>query len=191
MLCQKLCRLFCLSVFSLIFICQASAVRASDALSGQKTIYFIDQEGGAHAGGTVTFTPQGEKVHYELVLDDKKFEVFFLSMKEMKCLEGPELWCNLPYPWHRPQTVTADDLSWLSHDLLFMFKLKTEFATNFWNGIYYDMRVENGIIKGVGQSVDLNLLALKPDDINIPPLDESERDTLYSKKRWLPAIEIR
>ncbi|MGB1092733.1 MAG: hypothetical protein ACPGYX_11455, partial [Oceanobacter sp.] len=119
------------------------------------------------------------------------FKDFFLSMKEMKCLEGPELMCHLAYPYDQPRTVSADDMSWLAHDLLFMFKQPGEFGANFWNGIYYDMRIENGEIRGTAQAVDLNQLASPPDDLTVPPFGEWDRDELDPKNRWLPYLLIR
>ncbi len=160
-------------------------------LSGEKQLLLVDKKGVEVNIGTVTFKPQGSESKYKLHVDHGKFRDYFLSMKEMKCLEGPELWCHLPYPYTQPHLVSADDLSWLSHDLLFMFKKKEEFGANFWNGIYYHMQVEGDLIKGEAQAVDLNVLAAPPDDLNIPPMNEGERDEIDRAKRWLPDLIIR
>lgn len=161
------------------------------ALIGDKQILLVDKKGNETLVGTVAFHPQGEGSRYELHMDHGKFRDYFLSMKEMKCLEGPELWCHLSYPYEQPRTVTGDDLSWLSHDLLFMFKKKEEFGANFWNGIYYHMSVDGDVIRGVAQAVDLNLLASPPDDLAVPPMNEWERDEIDRDKRWLPDLVIR
>ena len=137
------------------------------------------------------FSDENELSKYNLHLNYDKFRDYFLSMKEMKCLEGPELWCHLSYPYKQPHTVSSDDLSWLSHDLLFMYKKKEEFGANFWNGIYYHMKVDGEVIRGEAQAVDLNSLASPPDDLLVPPLNEWERHEIETDLRWLPYIVIR
>ncbi|MDO6682610.1 hypothetical protein Q4551_09930 [Oceanobacter sp. 5_MG-2023] len=163
----------------------------ANALDGEKTIFLIDKKGNAIDIGRVTFDTSGTQISYQLQRHHNKFKDFFLSMKEMKCLEGPELMCHLSYPYTQPHTLTPDNLVWLSHDLLFMYKQPAEFGANFWNGIYYDLRIEDGIIKGTAQAVDLNLLASPPDNLDIPPISAAERDETDPKSRWLPYLEIR
>ena len=164
---------------------------ADDAIQGKKQVIMLDKKNNELLIGTIDFKKVGDKSKYSLHLDHAKFQDYFLSMKEMKCLEGPELMCQLPYPYKQPNTVTADDFSWLSHDLLFMFKKKEDFGANFWNGIYFDMRIEDGVIKGEAQAVDLNVLAAPPEDLSIPPMGEAERDELDLSKRWLPRLVIK
>jgi hypothetical protein len=176
----------------LIFSSALVATTASaDVLNGHKQIFLIDKKQHEILIGSVTFTPSDGPVQYSLHMAHEHFKDFFLSMKEMKCLEGPELMCHLAYPYQQPNTVTSSDLSWLSHDLLFMFKKKTEFGANFWNGIYYDMRVDGEVIRGEAQAVDLNLLASPPDDLTTPPVNEAERDEIDPTLRWLPNLVIR
>lgn len=161
------------------------------ALEGVKQIYLLDKQGAEHYLGSVQFDSNADEVRYTLHMDHARFRDYFLSMKEMKCLEGPELMCHLPYPYTQPRTVQPQDLSWLSHDLLFMFKKPDEFGANFWNGIYYDLRIEKGVIRGQAQAVDLNLLASPPADLHKPPMTEGERDEIDRSKRWLPELLIR
>lgn len=163
----------------------------ASVLSGEKQILLVDNKGQETAIGTLVFQAQGTLSQYSLQIDHNQFQDYFLSMKEMKCLEGPELWCHIPYPYPQPHTVSYDDLSWLSHDLLFMFKKQAEFGANFWNGIYYHLRIEGEQIKGEAQAVDLNLLASPPDDPNVPPITEAERDEINLTTRWLPTLIIR
>ncbi len=162
-------------------------------LAGKKSIVLMGNKGEKLAIGTVLFTPtdNSDRVSYTIDIDYALFTDYFLSMKEMKCLEGPELWCHLRYPYEQPRTVTTTDLSWLSHDLLFMFKKKGEFGANFWNGIYYEFDVRDGAIYGKAQAVDLNLLAAPPDDLAIPPFSAFERSETESAPRFLPFVEIR
>lgn len=164
---------------------------SADALDGKKQIFLLDKKGTEIHIGDVTFHKSGEGARYELHMEHEKFRDYFLSMKEMKCLEGPELMCHLAYPYDQPHQVSHDDLSWLSHDLLFMFKKPKEFGANFWNGVYYNMTVEGDVITGYAEAVDLNLLASPPNDLSIPPMNEGERDEIDRLKRWLPDILIR
>jgi len=168
-----------------------ASVHSDDPLSGEKRIILKGNKGEQLNIGSVTFVPKGKTVSYTITIDHTHFTDYFLSMKEMKCLEGPELWCHLPYPYEQPRTVSADNFSWLAHDLLFMYKKKGEFGANFWNGIYYQMKIENGRILGVAQAVDLNQLAAPPDDLSTPPFGEFERTDIEPQPRFLPFVEIR
>lgn len=182
------------SILILISIFYAGCASA-DALNGKKHIFLVDKKGHEIQIGHIVFSASdGQEsgvTSYRLHMEHGKFKDFFLSMKEMKCLEGPELMCHLAYPYEQPKTVQAKDLSWLSHDLLFMYKKPTEFGANFWNGIYYDMHIDSDVIKGEAQAVDLNLLASPPDDLSTPPMNEGERDEIDATLRWLPNMVIR
>lgn len=177
-------------LFLMLFITNSS-IALANPLSGEKQIVLLDKQESEIVIGHVVFTPEEGGSRYSLHMDHEKFRDYFLSMKEMKCLEGHELWCHLAYPYEQPRRVSHEDLSWLSHDLLFMFKKRDEFGANFWNGIYYQMRVEDGVIKGEAQAVDLNLLASPPENLSTPPMHEGERDEIERSQRWLPDIVIR
>ncbi|WP_090728388.1 hypothetical protein [Neptunomonas qingdaonensis] len=168
----------------------ASDATSDTALQGEKTISLLDKAGNRTEIARVIFEPVEQGSRYVLTMEREQFRDYFLSMKEMKCLEGPELWCHLAYPYEQPRIVTADDLRWLEHDLLFMFKTPKEFGANFWNGIYYKLEVVDGMIKGEAQAIDLNNLASPPDNLDEPPIGEAERDEVDTDKRWLPLIEI-
>lgn len=165
---------------------------SQQVLRGTKQIQLLDKNNEPRVIGHIEFTVAEDKEgsHYRLHLDEQPFQDYFLSMKEMKCLEGPELWCHLAYPYQQPRWVSNQDLRWLSHDLLFMFKKKADFGANFWNGIYYQLRVEQGVIVGDAQAVDLNLLASPPDDPRQPPITPGELYEIDSDKRWLPGLRI-
>lgn len=176
----------------LVFSHQAWAdiAKSESALQGEKRITLLDKAGNRTEIARVIFEPVEQGSRYELTMIREQFQDYFLSMKEMKCLEGPELWCHLAYPYEQPRIVTVNDLRWLEHDLLFMFKTPKEFGANFWNGIYYQLQVVDGMIKGEAQAIDLNALASPPDNLNEPPIGEAERDEVDRDKRWLPMIEI-
>ncbi|MCW8884164.1 MAG: hypothetical protein OQK12_02775 [Motiliproteus sp.] len=177
----------------LIAMLTSVSVSADESLlSGKRQISLVDKKGNSHLIGDISFTAQGDGiVAYKLHLDHNRFTDHFLSMKEMKCLEGPELWCRIPYPYANPHQVKTDDLRWLEHDLLFLFKRNGEFGANFWNGIYYQLKLTDQGIEGEGRAIDLNFLASPPDDLQTPPIGDVELDDLDTEKRWLPRLLIK
>lgn len=175
---------------SLFFL--VTPVGAASLSEGVKQIHLQQKDGSEQRIGELILTAgESGQFSYKITLDHHLFKDYFLSMKEMKCLEGPELWCFIPYPYEQPRTVSADDLRWLEHDLLFMFKKPEAFGANFWNGIYYKMALTDNGIYGTAQALDLNLLASPPDDLSQPPVGEFDIDQADLEKRWLPFIEIR
>ncbi|OMH39698.1 hypothetical protein BGP75_01950 [Motiliproteus sp. MSK22-1] len=178
-----------------------SAVMAEGVFSGTQTIELVDSKGIGYPIGRVIFSPSeplngsegsnDQAVGYQLILDHHRFQDHFLSMKEMKCLEGPELWCHIPYPYKNPRIVNSKDQRWLEHDLLFLFKRNAEFGANFWNGIYYKLSVNNGQLTGTAHALDLNMLASPPDNLDQPPVSEFDLEEADLAKRWLPRLVIR
>ncbi len=179
---------------------QASADQLAD---GRYSLALEDNRGVSHSIGELVLTSAvgvdssadfstGELKHsYRLILDHHRFRDHFLSMKELKCLEGPELWCYIPYPYDNPRTLSPTDLRWLEHDLLFLFKRRGEFGADFWNGIYYRLTLVDGEIQGEARALDLNLLASPPDQTLLPPISDADLDEADLLKRWLPKLSIR
>lgn len=168
-------------------------VLAAELPDGQRTLALLDASANEIIIGTVLFSPTavaGQR-HYQLKIHHQGFTDHFLSMKEMKCLEGKELWCRIPYPYANPHTISPNDLRWLEHDLLFMFKRANEFGANFWNGIYYQLQFDNKVLRGEARAVDLNMLASPPDDQSVPPIGEYDSDKIEPGQRWLPGLIIR
>ena len=127
----------------------------------------------------------------QLHMEHGRFNDFFLSMKEFKCLEGPELWCFVPYPYHNPRKISPTDMTWLEQDLLFMFKDKASFGANLWNGVYYPLSLTpSGEIWGVAHAVDLNLIAAPPELETAPGIGEFDIEEMETSKRWLPEIRL-
>ncbi|MCV6610473.1 MAG: hypothetical protein OIF55_06860 [Amphritea sp.] len=168
-----------------------SSAAMADLSAGSYEIVLLDKQQAGTVVGTLNLKHRSESFEYALHMHHEQFQDYFLSMKEMKCLEGPELWCHLPYPYPQPRTISIEDMSWLSHDLLFMFKKPEEFGANFWNGIYYRLQISGDEISGQAQAVDLNMLASPPENADQPPLGEFERDEIDRDKRWLPDLIIR
>ncbi len=160
-------------------------------LTGTKTISLHAQDGQAIPIGTVTFRPDGQRTAFVVALDHARFKDFFLSMKEFKCLDGREVMCHVPYPHRYPATVTADDLGWLEHSLLFLHKSPAEFGAKLWNGLYYRMKITPDGIVGTAQAVDLNLIGAPPEDPDTLPYQSADRVDIDPASRWLGTLTIR
>lgn len=139
-------------------------------MAGAKTLSLLTRDGQTVDIGTIDFTPQGDHTDFDIHMNFAKFKDFFLSMREFKCLDGPEeVQCKVPYPYKHPNTVTPTDLRWLEHSLLFFFKSPTEFGAKLWNGLYYQMRLTPDGIVGTPLLVDLNQISAPPADLATPP----------------------
>ncbi len=169
----------------------SSAIASEAFFTDVRTIKLLDVKNVATKVGTLRFTPTNDGIQqFDLKIDHDKFKDFFLSMKEMKCLEGEELWCHIPYPHQTPVTISVNDLRWLEHALIFMFKDKKSFGANFWNGIYYKLAWDGNRLVGDAQHVDLNMLAAPPDNESQPPIGEFDIEPVDPEKRWLSRITI-
>lgn len=155
-----------------------------------KDISLLDNKGKKLFIGSINLSTNGTETSYQINLNHEQFTDHFLSMKEMKCIEGPELWCHLAYPYNNPRKISTIDFRWLSHDLLFMYKRSSEFGANFNQGIYYDFKRESGRLIGTAMAIDLNLLAAPPEDKINPPITIHDIDEIELSNRWLPKIII-
>lgn len=168
------------------------AVALAWDLQGTKTITAHTRDQQRIPLGTVRFEPgPGGAVSFVVTMDHARFTDYFLSMKEFKCLEGQgELFCHVPYPHPQPHTVTADNLAWLEHDLLFMYKLPNEFGAKLWNGLYFHFeRTEQGLY-GKPQAIDLNRIGAPPATPEPPPFEPALRDDIAPGTRWIESLSI-
>ena len=164
---------------------QVSAVQVPPVLE-IKQVDLLDKQGKRINIGQLHVHVDGQ---FEFMRNDELFTDHFLSMKEMKCLEGPELWCHVayPYPLHRQLN---DTMAWLSHDLLFMYKKSNQFGAKLWQGVYYKITQEGEQWIGTAQGVDLNQLASAPEQTETPFYDESEMEPHNAQDRWLAKLII-
>lgn len=160
-------------------------------LAGTKRVELRTRDGATIPIGTVTFTPGPDTTRFALYLDRAKFKDFFLSMREFKCIEGPEVQCYVPYPYANPGLVTGGDLTWLEHALLFMFKTPADYGAKLSNGLYYALRPTDEGLVGTPQAIDLNDIAAPPQDAAIPPFDAATRTEILPDTRWIEALVIR
>ncbi len=143
--------------------------------------------------GTVKFDPQsdnGTKISVDI--DSDLFEDQFLSMRPFKCLTGDKNWfCYLPYPYPIHNEVTAEDLTDLEYNLLFIIKPTKEFGIDAWNGVYYKlMLTDDGSIEGKLWQGDLNVLQNPPEEYS-RPIDLAEFIDDESHKQRFPALIIK
>ena len=166
-------------------------------MSGTKQVSLHTRDGKDLPIGTVTFTPpdagspKGAKTRFAVDLDPAKFKVFFLSMRDFKCVEGEEIECVVPYPYQHPMVATPTDLSWLEHSLLFFFKKPNDYGAKLSDGLYYAMKITDQGIVGTPQAIDLNEIASPPADLSAPPYDASRRDDIPAGSRWITELWIR
>lgn len=161
-------------------------------LRGEKTLLLEPREGEPLRLGTVVFTPAGAQAHFALKLDHHVFKDYFLSMKEFKCLDGRgEIQCHVPYPYANPQTVSANDLRWLEHALLFLFKTPQEFGAKLWNGLYYRLQLTDAGLVGTPEAIDLAHIGAPPADLTTPPYGPGDRSEIVPATRWFPRLLIR
>jgi hypothetical protein len=161
-------------------------------LQGTKQITALTRDQQRVPLGSVRFEPQdGGRVAFKVQLDPTWLRDHFLSMREFKCLEGPaEIACHVPYPHPQPGTVTAGDLAWLEHSLLFLFKLPSDFGAKLWNGLYFQLeRGERGLV-GRPQAIDLDRISTPPAEPDVPPYRPALRDDIRPGARWIEALLI-
>jgi hypothetical protein len=160
-------------------------------MAGTKTVSLHTREGPRTPLGTVTFLNVEGKTTFKLNLEPERFKDFFLSMKEFKCVEGSnEIQCHVPYPYPNPNTVSADNLVWLEHSLLFFYKAPRDFGARLWNGLYYQMKITEQGIVGTPQAIDLVQMGAPPADPSIPPFGTDGRTDITPESRWFHRLTI-
>lgn len=169
-----------------------AATALAQPLQGRQTLRLHARDGTAVVLGQVQFTPQADgRSAFQIQFDHAVFKDFFLSMKEFKCVEAPtEVFCHVPYPYPQPGTVAPDDLAWLEHSLLFMFKTPSEFGAKLWNGVYWQLRPTRSGLEGQPQAVDLNRISAPPDRAGVPPFRRALRDDIPAGARWFQRLTL-
>jgi hypothetical protein len=160
-------------------------------MAGRKEVSLRTRDGATIPIGSVTFTPGPDGTRFAVDLDRGKFQDFFLSMREFKCVEGPEVQCHVPYPYANPGIVRGSDLSWLEHALIFFYKTPADYGAKLGNGLYYALRRTDDGLVGTPESIDLNDIAAPPQDASVPPYDVAARSELAGGARWIEALVIK
>jgi len=153
--------------------------KAEELLAKNNNIVLHTAAGEEYLIGTISFIAEknSQKTSYRYTLDlhTDRFKEHFLSMRPFKCIDGAvNLVCHLPYPYENKRIVSANDLTDLEYDLLFLHKTENEYGINPWNGLYYVLSLQQGRLVGKLHEVDLNILAAPPEDGNLRPVKHSQ-----------------
>ena len=177
---------------ALLLLIPASGSVGAWELQGSKTITAHTLDKHHTRIGVVNFLPQPDgSAAFTVTMDHAVFTDYFLSMKEFKCLSSPiEVTCHVPYPYQQPGKVTLQDLTWLEHNLLFLFKTPAEFGAKLWNGLYYKFKLTDTGLLGTPMAIDLNHISAPPDDLSVPTFGPDLRDAIPVGARWLASITI-
>lgn len=143
--------------------------------------------------GTATFTPDGAGATVSVQMTAPEFQDEFLSMRPFRCLAGDrETWCHLEYPYEVKGHVTAGDLVDLEYKLLFLFKPPAGYGIDAWNGLYFKLALqEDGTISGNLHDVDLNVLAVPPEDRKARVIGHKDLTAVEQASHRFARIEIR
>ena len=157
-----------------------------------KSVKLHAKDGSSVDIGQVVFTPRADgRTAFVWKADTSRFTDHFLSMREFKCLPGQgEIMCLVPYPYAQPGHVAANDLAWLEHSLLFMFKKQSELGAQLWNGVIWKLAADGNRLAGTPQAVDLNRIASPPAKTDVPPYGAAQRDDIPVTARWFNKITI-
>ncbi len=157
-------------------------------------IFLVDSSEQETRIGEVGFTSSstGSTTVQLSIETGEPFTEHFLSMRPFRCIESDTEWfCYLDYPYDLRSVVTADDLSDLEYQLLFIRKTPAEFGIDAWNGLYYKLELQSdGSITGKLLEGDLNSLQSPPAEKYAKPVDLGEFIPGDKKKRLFPTLKI-
>ncbi len=189
---RRLFRAICTVMTLMLASPLVNAVDTSKAFTGE--ISLIDSAGKALVVGSVEFSGfKDGKSGIAVNLESPRFTDHFLSMRPFKCLEGAKEWfCHMPYLYKLRRVITKDDLRDLSYSLLFIRKTPAEFGIDAWNGLYYELKMnDDGSISGELLEGDLNVLASPPEEDYSYPIGMGDFIKANKKKRLYPSLIIR
>ena len=171
----------------------ASARAQAFELQGEKALVAETRDGARTRIGTVFFepAPQAGRTAFRVQMDRTVLRDYFLSMREFKCLPAEaEVSCYVPYPYAQPGTIARNDLDWLEHSLLFLYKQPRDFGAKLWNGMIFKLTPTPEGFVGSPQAVDLNRISAPPDDLSVPPYGPFDRDDFPPGARWVTSVRI-
>lgn len=174
------------------FLLALSMALAAPLDAGTKRVLLHARDGSSVEIAQVVLTPRADgRTQFALTLDTSRFTDHFLSMREFKCLPGAaEIMCHVPYPYAQPGHVALNDLAWLEHALLFMFKKPSEFGAPLGNGVVFKLAAQGEALVGRPQAIDLNRIATPPTRPDVPPFDATRRDDMAPQTRWFQRLTI-
>jgi len=165
----------------------AICVLGTGATAQTRNVYLQDEAGGRLPIATVEIAPDGT---YDIAMDPTHFADHFLSMRPFKCLDGPEkTWCHVPYPYEIERDISGG-LTDLEYDLLFVWKGSGDYGINMWNGVYYSLSQDGGVLTGTLREMDMDLLSVPPPAGELRPLNPADLHESDPAGHWLPYLVI-
>ncbi|MDD9911330.1 MAG: hypothetical protein OXR62_16805 [Ahrensia sp.] len=181
----------CIGLIFAVLLASVPFAMAQELPAGQRMLYLVEASGERHHVADVAFDPTGSDTSYSITWRDEKFEEHFLSMRPFRCFEGSaKYWCRVPYPYDIKRVVTADDLTDLEYDTMFIWKGATEYGINMWNGVYYQMTLEDGRLVGALNEIDMDTLSAPPDEGVLRPIRDQDLEPGEPESHWLPKLVI-
>lgn len=129
---------------------------------------------------------------YQFTMDKSLFSDHFLSMRPFKCLTAPQqMLCHLPYPYPKGNRISAQDMRNLEYDLLFIHRQSSDYGIDPWNGVYYQLALdeEQGKITGEVRAVDLDILASPPEAGVDYPIGADDLNETTPEANAFPQLE--
>ena len=184
-----------LALFAAVIIAPwaAKSALAAGLPTGKKTIELVTAGGERVRVGSVEFSGEGDTREIKVDLDAPEFGDEFLSMRPFRCLpDANEMWCHLIYPYILKDKITAKDLKDLEYRLLFIFRSPNSYGIDAWNGLYFKLALgDDGTISGPVNEVDLNILAVPPEDKTIRPIGYGELNEVEGNAHRFARVEIK
>ena len=161
-------------------------------LTGDKALIAHTRDGQRTRIGSVKFTPTAAgQSQIRVQMDHHVMSDYFLSMREFKCLpSAAEVSCYVPYPYANSGLVSGQDLQWLDHNTLFLFKRPADFGANLWNGIIFRWTLTANGLEGWPQAVDLNAISAPPKRLDVPPHGRPDSEPFVAGARLITRLQI-
>ena len=174
-----------------IMILMLFQLARADVPTGSKRVLFEGAGGEPFEIGSLEISRSGDGYRFDFSLEDSNFSDQFLSMRPFKCIDGKPMYCHLAYPYDKPETFTAKDFGNLEYEFLFIVRSPSEYGIDPYNGRYYVLSLEDGVLRGEAKAVDLNILAAPPDAGVSRPITEAELDYIEVEAERFPRLVIR
>lgn len=173
-------------------LAQAQAQAQSLLPQGDKALMAQTRDGRQTRIGVVSFTPTTDGAsRVRVKMDHQVMHDHFLSMREFKCLDAAdEISCHVVYPYANPGTVTAQDLQWLDHQTLFLYKRPADFGAKLWNGIIFRWQMSAQGLQAEPHAVDLNAISAPPQRLDVPPYAPQDSEPFAPGARWITRLLI-
>ena len=151
-----------------------------------RRVYLQDGDGNRIEIATLS----GEGATYGVQMNETAFSDHFLSMRPFKCIDGTDkTWCHVPYPYDIQRNTDADLVD-LEYDFLFVWKGRTEYGIDMWNGVYYVIEPTGDGYVGHMHEMDMDKLSAPPDAGDLRPIRDVDLEEADPEGHWLPVLVI-